>query len=82
MFEFSRSSSAADACEAREPLSPEGAGQWAGALKSWDLCLELDEQDRVIRVGGRQAYRLQRPHGRGDGPRPLAEYLERRAPGE
>ncbi|MEX5333320.1 PAS domain S-box protein [Pseudomonas paraeruginosa] len=81
MFEFSRSSSAADACEAREPLSPEGAGQWAGALKSWDLCLELDEQDRVIRVGGRQAYRLQRPHGRGDGPRPLAEYLERRAPG-
>ncbi|MDO2346713.1 hypothetical protein Q2471_27285, partial [Escherichia coli] len=47
----------------------------------WDLCFEMDEQARVIRVGGRQAYRLQCAHGLGEQPRPFAEYLERRAPG-
>ena len=53
---------------------------WSASLRSWDLCFEMDEQDRVIRVGGRQAYRLQCAHGLGEQPRPFAEYLERRAP--
>ncbi|MCV4134122.1 PAS domain-containing sensor histidine kinase, partial [Pseudomonas aeruginosa] len=78
MLEFSRSSSAE--AERPEPFSQEGAALWSVSLRSWDLCFELDEQDRVIRVGGRQAYRLQCRHGHGEEPRPFAEYLERRAP--
>lgn len=79
MFEFSRSSSAE--AERPEPFSQEGPSLWSASLRSWDLCFEMDEQDRVIRVGGRQAYRLQCAHGLGEQPRPFAEYLERRAPG-
>ncbi len=79
MFEFSRSSSAE--AERPEPFSQEGPALWSASLRSWDLCFEMDEQDRVIRVGGRQAYRLQCAHGLGEQPRPFAEYLERRAPG-
>ncbi|EZP16754.1 two-component system sensor histidine kinase PprA [Pseudomonas aeruginosa] len=79
MFEFSRSSFAE--AERPEPFSQEGPALWSASLRSWDLCFEMDEQDRVIRVGGRQAYRLQCVHGRGEQPRPFAEYLERRAPG-
>ncbi|MFG9943492.1 hypothetical protein ACG3RN_23075, partial [Pseudomonas aeruginosa] len=55
MFEFSRSSSAE--AERPEPFSQEGPALWSASLRSWDLCFEMDEQDRVIRVGGRQAYR-------------------------
>ncbi|MCR3863689.1 two-component system sensor histidine kinase PprA, partial [Pseudomonas aeruginosa] len=79
MFEFSRSSSAE--AERPEPFLQEGPALWSASLRSWDLCFEMDEQDRVIRVGGRQAYRLQCAHGLGEQPRPFAEYLERRAPG-
>lgn len=51
MFEFSRSSSAE--AERPEPFSQEGPSLWSASLRSWDLCFEMDEQDRVIRVGGR-----------------------------
>ena len=50
MFEFSRSSSAE--AERPEPFSQEGPALWSASLRSWDLCFEMDEQDRVIRVGG------------------------------
>ncbi len=78
MFEFSR----LVVRRGREAgtLSQEGPALWSASLRSWDLCFEMDEQDRVIRVGGRQAYRLQCAHGLGEQPRPFAEYLERRAP--
>lgn len=50
MFEFSRSSSAE--AERPEPFSQEGPALWSASLRSWDLCFEMDEQDRVIRVAG------------------------------
>ncbi|MGC3094972.1 hypothetical protein ACPTJ1_31340, partial [Pseudomonas aeruginosa] len=67
--------------ERPEPFSQDGPAHWSASLRSWVLCFEMDDQDRVIRVGGRQAYRLQGPHGLGEQPRPFAEKLERRAPG-
>lgn len=73
MFEFSRSSSAE--AERPEPFFAGRPRPLGASLRSWDLCFEMDEQDRVIRVGGRQAYRLQCAHGLGEQPRPFAEYL-------
>ncbi|WP_160288134.1 PAS domain-containing sensor histidine kinase [Pseudomonas knackmussii] len=59
--------------DAREEL-------WAPKVAHWDICLEVDGGDRVLRIGGREAHRLQRPAE--GGPRPLGDYLERRAGNE
>ncbi|MGT4700533.1 hypothetical protein PDB1_05744 [Pseudomonas aeruginosa] len=61
MFEFSRSSSVE--AERTDPFSKEGHALCSASLRSLDLCFEIDEQDRVIRFGGRQAYLLQCAHG-------------------
>lgn len=52
---------------------------WAPKVAHWDICLELDGGDRVLRIGGRLAHRLQRP-AEGELP-PLGHFLERRAAG-
>ncbi|MGC3356727.1 hypothetical protein, partial [Pseudomonas aeruginosa] len=62
------------------PFSLVGPSIWSASLRSWDLFIEMDEQHRVIRVGGRQAYRLHCAHGLGEQPRPIAQDLDPRAP--
>ncbi|MDF3932654.1 PAS domain-containing sensor histidine kinase [Pseudomonas citronellolis] len=57
-------------------LDAERGDAWSLFCGHWDICLELDGSDRVLRVGGRQAHRLQRPQQTQPGG--LGEYLERR----
>ncbi|MCP1605789.1 PAS domain-containing sensor histidine kinase [Pseudomonas citronellolis] len=50
---------------------------WQWSQAHWDLCIELDAEDRVCRLGGRRARCLAQP-SHADAAR-LGDYLERRS---